>query len=174
MRQRFVTIGSIAGRGAAERSGGSRCQAGTVRAMTLPERWFRSEPDSSRQGQPRVLARVSVRPEELDERIALYESVLGVGCDARMPLPDAELELATVGNVLLIANPNPPGEAARATAFTLLVGSVPDHVATVEALGAQVTEPMTDGPAGRRARARFPDGTLVELIDHRPRPDERG
>lgn len=92
-----------------------------------------------------------------------------------MPLPDAGLELATVGNVLLIANPNPPGEAARATAFTLLlVASVPDDVATVEALGAQVTEPVADGPAGRRARGRFPDGTLVELIDHRRRPAEGG
>jgi hypothetical protein len=97
-----------------------------------------------------------------------------VACDARMPMPDAGLELATVGNVLLIGNPAPPGEAARATAFTLLVASVPDHVAALERAGAVVTEPVAAGPAGRRARVRLADGTLVELIDHRPLPEERG
>jgi len=142
--------------------------------VALPEHWFRSEPDSSSQAAPRLLARVTVRPEELDDRIALYESVLGVPCDARMPMPDAGLELATVGSVLLIANPGTPGEAARATAFTLLVASAPDHVAALERNGAAVTEPVATGPAGRRARVRLPDSTLVEVIDHRPLPEERG
>ena len=142
--------------------------------MALPERWSRSEPDSSALAAPRLLARVSVHPDDLDDRIAFYESVLGVRCDARMPLPEAGIELATVGTVLLIANPQPPGEAARATAFTLLVASVPDHLAALVGLGAQVTEPVAESAPGRRARVRFPDGTLVELIDHRPRPEERG
>jgi len=147
---------------------------GTVPAMPLPERWFRADPDSSSLAEPRLLARVTVHPDELDGRIALYESVLGVACDARMPMPDAGLELATVGNVLLIGNPGTPGEAARATAFTLLVASVPDEVAELTEAGAEVTEPVAAGPAGRRARVRLPDATLVELIDHRPRPGEGG
>ncbi len=142
--------------------------------MPLPDRWFRSDPDSSSLAAPRLLARVTVHPDHLDERIALYESVLGVACDARMPMPDAGLELVTVGNVLLIGNPAPPGEAARATAFTLLVASVPDLVAALERAAAVVTEPVATGPAGRRARVRLADGTLVELIDHRPLPEERG
>lgn len=142
--------------------------------MPVPARWFRSEPDSSSQPAPRLLARVTVHPDELDDAIALYESVLGVACDARMPMPDAGLELAIVGNVLLIGNPGTPGEAARATAFTLLVASVPDHVAALERAAAVVTEPAATGPAGRRARVRLADGTLVELIDHRPLPEERG
>ena len=142
--------------------------------MPVPERWFRSEPDSSSQAAPRLLARVTVHPDELDDAIALYESVLGAACDARMPMPDAGLELAIVGNVLLIGNPGTPGEAARATAFTLLVASVPDHVAALERAGAAITEPVATGPAGRRARVRLPDATLVEVIDHRPLPEERG
>ena len=142
--------------------------------MPLPERWFRSEPDSSFLEAPRLLARVSVHPDDLDDRIALYESVLGVSCDARMPMPEAGLELATVGNVLLIGNPGTPGEAARTTAFTLLVASVPDHVAALERAGAVVTEPVATAAAGRRARVRLSDGTLIEVIDHRPLPEERG
>jgi hypothetical protein len=158
------------GRRRRSRQGPARYRA----AVTLPERWFRSEPDSSSLAVPRLLARVTVHPEDLDDRIAVYESVLGVACDARMPMPDAGLELAIVGNVLLIGNPGTPGEAARATAFTLLVASVPDHVAALERAGAAVTEPVASGPAGRRARVRLPDGALVEVIDHRPLPEERG
>jgi len=60
------------------------------------------------------------------------------------------------------------------TAFTLLVASVPDEVAELTEAGAEVTEPVAAGPAGRRARVRLPDATLVELIDHRPRPGEGG
>jgi hypothetical protein len=142
--------------------------------VPLPDRWFRSEPDSSSLATPRLLARVTVHPDDLDDRIALYESVLGFACDARMPMPDAGLELATVGNVLLIGNPGTPGEAARATAFTLLVASVPDHVAALERAGAVVTEPVAVSLAGRRARVRLVDGTVVEVIDHRPLPEEEG
>jgi predicted enzyme related to lactoylglutathione lyase len=142
--------------------------------VSLPERWFRREPDSSGLVAPRLLARVALHPDELDQRIAFYEGVLGVPCDARMPLPEAGLELATVGNLLLIGNPNPVGETARATAYTLLVASVPDYLTGLQGSGTDVTEPVTTSVAGRRARVRFPDGTLVEVIDHRPRPEELG
>jgi len=141
--------------------------------VTLPERWFRDSPDSSALAQPLVLARVSVRPDELSERIAFYERVLGVACDSRTPIPGSPLELATVGNVLLLGSPNPPGEVARATAFTLLVASVDAHLGSLEGTGAEVTEPVATEPMGSRTRVRYPDGTLVEVIDRRPLPEEQ-
>ena len=117
---------------------------------------------------------MTVHPDDLDDRIALYESVLGVSCDARMPMPEAGLELATVGNVLLIGNPGTPGEAARTTAFTLLVASVPDHVAALERAGAVVPEPVATTPAGPAGAGAAARRHAVELIDHRPLPEERG
>jgi predicted enzyme related to lactoylglutathione lyase len=144
-----------------------------VAGVALPEGWSRDEPDSSGLARPVVLARVSVRPEDLDDRVAFYESVLGVACDSRTPVPGTPLVLATVGNVLLIASPHPPGDAARATAFTLLVASVGDHLDSLAGTGAEVTEPMVTEPMGSRARVRYADGTLVEVIDRRPLPGER-
>ena len=140
--------------------------------MPLPAGWFRAQPDSSTLAAPRLLARVAIHPDELDDRIALYERVLGVRCDSRTPIPEAGLELATVGNVLLIANPRPPSEVARATAFTLLVASVADYLASLEGTGTEVTEPVSTDPSGSRTRVRFPDGTVAEIIDSRPLPDE--
>jgi catechol 2,3-dioxygenase-like lactoylglutathione lyase family enzyme len=142
--------------------------------MALPDRWFRAQPDSSAQAVPRMLARLAVHPDDLDDRIAFYERALGVRCDARMPLPEAGLELATVGNLLLIGNPQAPGEVARATAYTLLVASVVDYVAGLAGTGTEVTEPVATSAAGSRTRVRFPDGTLAEIIDDRPRPGELG
>jgi hypothetical protein len=142
--------------------------------MALPDRWFRARPDSSSLAAPRLLARLTVHPDQLDERIALYERALGVACDSRTPIPEAGLELATVGNVLLIGNPDPPGEVARATAFTLLVASVADYLDGLDGTGAEATEPISTSPAGSRSRVRFPDGTLAEVIDNRPLPEESG
>jgi predicted enzyme related to lactoylglutathione lyase len=143
-----------------------------VPGVPLPDGWFRAQPDSSTLAAPRLLARIAVHPDELDERIAFYEQALGVRCDSRTPIPEAGLELATVGNLLLIGNPRPPGEVARATAFTLLVASVADYVASLEGTGTEVTEPVSTAPSGSRSRVRFPDGTLAEIIDARPLPDE--
>lgn len=146
--------------------------AGTVADMALPDRWFRAQPDSSSLATPRLLARLNVHPDVLDERIAFYERALGVACDSRTPIPEAGLELATVGNLLLIGNPNPPSEVAQATAFTLLVASVSDYLADLESTGAEATEPISTSPAGHRSRVRLPDGTLAEIIDNRPLPEE--
>jgi hypothetical protein len=140
--------------------------------MALPDGWFRAQPDSSSLAAPRLLVRLRVDPDDLDERIALYERALGVACDSRMPIAEAGLELATVGNLLLIGNPNPPGEVARATAFTLLVASVADYLGGLEGTGAEATEPISTSPAGNRSRVRFPDGTVAEVIDNRPLPEE--
>jgi hypothetical protein len=140
--------------------------------VPLPDRWFRAQPDSSSLPAPRLLARHFVHPNDLDDQIAFYERALGVPCDSRTPIPEAGLELATVGNLLLIGNPNQPGEVARATAYTLLVTSVADYVAGLDGTGTEVSEPISTAPSGSRTRVRYPDGTLVEVIDNRPLPDE--
>jgi hypothetical protein len=138
----------------------------------MPDGWFRSSPDSSSLAAPRLLARVSVHPDELDERIVFYERALGVACDTRTPLPEAGLVLARVGNLLLIGSPRPPGEAAARTAYTLVVASVSAYLDGLDGTGVEVTEPVVTEPLGSRTRVRFPDGTLVEVIDDRPLPDE--
>ena len=79
----------------------------------------------------------------------------------------------TVANLLLIGNPPPPDKVARTTAFTLLVASAVDYVAGLEGTQTELTEPISTEPSGSRTRVRYPDGTLVEVIDSRPLPDER-
>jgi hypothetical protein len=53
-----------------------------------------------------------------------------------------------------------------------LVASVADYPGGLEGTDAEATEPISRSPGGNRSRVRFPDGTLAEVIDNRPLPEE--
>ncbi|MUN35716.1 lactoylglutathione lyase [Actinomadura litoris] len=142
--------------------------------MTLPERWFRTRPDSSVLDRPRLLARSLIDAAALDDRIGRYERLLGARADLRMPIPDfGGLELAAVGGLLLIASERPFTPMQRRTAYSLIVPSLAGALRLVRANGGIVLEPREAIVPGARARVRFADGAIAELVEHRPRPGER-
>ncbi|MBG0855458.1 lactoylglutathione lyase [Streptomyces spinoverrucosus] len=139
-----------------------------------PERWFRTLPDSSALPRPRLLARSLVDVAELDDHIAFYERLLGVPADLRMPIPDfGGLELAAVGNLLLIASARPFTPIQRRTSYSLIVPSLQRQLELLDGTGTTVLEPPERILPGARARVRYPDGTLAELVEHRPWDGER-
>src|SRR3954453_5984447 len=134
-----------------------------------PERWFRARPDSSSMSRPRLLARSLIDVRNLDDHIAFYEHLLGMPADLRMPIPDfGGLELAAVGILLLIAGGRPFTAVQRQTAYSLIVPSLDRQLALLEGTGATVLEPPEPILPGARARVRYPDGTVAELVEHRP------
>jgi hypothetical protein len=142
--------------------------------MTLSERWFRSNPDSSVLDRPRLLARSLIRVADLDDHIGYYERLQGVTADLRMPIPDfGGLELAAVGGLLLIASAGPFTPIQRQTAYSLIVPSLIGRLASQQRLGATVLEPPEEIVPGSRARVRYPDGSIAELVEHRPQAGER-
>ena len=143
---------------------------------TPSTRWFRTSPDSSVLTRPRLLARSLVDVADLDEHIAFYERLLGVAADLRMPIPDfGGLELAAVGGLLLIGSSR--GEFTpiqRQTAFSLIVPSLDAQLARLHSSGGgTVLEAPEKILPGARARVRYWDGNVAELVEHRPRPGER-
>ncbi|MFC8453796.1 VOC family protein [Kitasatospora sp. NPDC057223] len=139
----------------------------------LSERWFRTSPDSSVLPRPRLLARLLVDLDDLDRRIAFFEHLLGVPADLRMPIPDfGGLELAAVGNLLLIASARPFTPIQRRTAYSLIVPSLTGRLERLRATGTVVLEPPEVIVPGSRARVRHPDGSVAELVEHRPQPGE--
>ncbi|MGX4734372.1 VOC family protein [Kitasatospora griseola] len=134
-----------------------------------PERWFRARPDSSALPRPRLLARSLIDVRDLDDHLAFYERLLGVPADLRMPIPDfGGLELAAVGNLLLIASERPFTAVQRQTAYSLIVPSLDRQLALLDGTGTTVLEPPEPILPGARARVRYPDGTVAELVEHRP------
>ncbi|WP_221359137.1 VOC family protein [Streptomyces beigongshangae] len=139
-----------------------------------PERWFRTRPDSSTLARPRLLARSLIALPDLDEHIGHYENLLGVPADLRMPIPDfGGLELAAVGNLLLIASSRPFTPIQRRTRYSLIVPHLQRQLDLLDGTGTTVLEPPEPILPGARARVRYPDGTLAELVEHRPWPGER-
>ncbi|MFE6227898.1 VOC family protein [Streptomyces sp. NPDC057854] len=146
----------------------------TVPAAALPDRWFRTTPDSALLPGPRLLARSLVDVSVLDERIRCYERLTGIPADLRMPIPDfGGLELAAVGNMLLIASARPFTDIQRRTAYSVIVPSLDGALRRLDQVGATVLEPPERILPGARARVRFPDGAIAELVEHRPNPGER-
>jgi len=146
----------------------------TADPQTSPDaRWFRKTPDSSTLDRPRLLARSLLPLPQLDDQIAYYEALLGVSADLRMPIPDfGGLELAAVGNVLLIASERAFTPIQRRTSYSLIVPELQHQLKRLTALDVAIVEPEERIMPGSRARVRYPDGSLAELVEHRPRPGE--
>lgn len=141
--------------------------------MPLRDRWFRTTPDSSVLRRPRLLARSMIALADLDEHIGVYERLLNARADLRMPIPDfGGLELAAVGDLLLIASDRPFTPIQLKTTYSLIVPSLAGRLAALQPLGVTVMEPPEMIVPGSRARVRFPDATIAELVEHRPRPRE--
>lgn len=139
----------------------------------IPDRWFRTMPDSSRLPNTRILSRVLVPLDRLDRQIADYEALQGLRADLRMPIPDfGGLELAAVGGVLLIASERPFTPVQRATRFSLIVPDLDRQIAIAADIGARILERVEPILPGRRARLLYPGGVLAELVEHRPLPGE--
>lgn len=146
----------------------------TADPQTSPDtRWYRKTPDSSVLDSPRLLARSLLPLPQLDDQITYYEALLGISADLRMPIPDfGGLELAAVGNVLLIASERAFTPVQRRTSYSLIVPQLRHQLKRLTALDATIVEPEERIMPGSRARVRYPDGSLAELVEHRPRPGE--
>ncbi|MER6582128.1 VOC family protein [Nonomuraea sp. NPDC001023] len=129
---------------------------------------WRLRDDSSDLAEPRVLIRVFVPSEELDQSIDFYERLQGTAIDARFAFAAVGLELATVGAFLIIAGDEAALRPFRDTVGTLLVDDVRPYYERLVAEGAEIVFPLQDVPTGAGFNARHPDGTVVEYVHHRP------
>jgi len=114
----------------------------------------------------RIYVRIYLAPSALDDAIAFYEAVTGELCALRFSHPDAGLEVAAVGALLLIAGPPERLAPIRATQVTLLVDNLDAARATVVAAGAMILEEPRHVPSGRNMRVRHPDDTICEYVEH--------
>lgn len=114
----------------------------------------------------RVYVRIYLASSVLDGAIAFYEAVTGEVCALRFTHPDAGLEVAAVGAVLLIAGPPERLAQVRATQATFLVENLDAARDTVVAAGGMILEKPRRVPTGRNMRVRHPDDTICEYVEH--------
>ena len=120
----------------------------------------------------RTLTRVFVGPNELDRTIAFYETIYDTRARMRFHYPSAQLELAEVGDVLLIAGDEAALAPYTATRATVIVDSIEDFRTALVEQGARILEEPAAAPTGAKMRARHQDGMVVEYVQHDRRHDE--
>lgn len=113
-----------------------------------------------------VLVRIYLRTEQLEETIAFYEALLGEKSHVRFKYPEAGLELAQVGSLLLIAGSETALEPFRATTATFLVDSLEEYRQALLTGGATILREPQQVPTGHNMLVRHPDGTRVEYVEH--------
>ncbi|MCQ1535386.1 VOC family protein [Methanosarcina sp. KYL-1] len=102
----------------------------------------------------------------LNPTLEFYEELLGTSAGMRFEIPQIGLELAQVGNILLIAGSEEALKPFRATQATLLVDSIDEFKAFLEEKGAEIIRGPTEVPTGRNMTVKHPDGSILEYVEH--------
>lgn len=113
----------------------------------------------------RTLARVYTC--SLDGTLIFYENLTSTMAGNRFTMPSAGLELAVVGDLLIIAGTEEALRPFRATDATFLVDSLEEYHYFSITHGGTILRPPQAVPTGINMTVRHPDGLVVEYIEHR-------
>ncbi|MER7150611.1 VOC family protein [Streptomyces lydicus] len=104
--------------------------------------------------------------EDLDRALPLLEQLTGAQVDLRLTFH--AVELAVLGDFLVIAGPADERAKYAHASATVVVDDLDDLRTTLTAAGATVTTPTTAGPTGRFLYARHLDGAEIEYVEWTP------
>jgi catechol 2,3-dioxygenase-like lactoylglutathione lyase family enzyme len=103
---------------------------------------------------------------DLNSALDFYEDLLGTPAAMRFEIPQIGLELAQVGDILLIAGSDEALKPFRSTQATFLVDSLDEFRAYLEEKGAEIIRGPDKVPTGRNMTVRHPDGSVIEYVEH--------
>ena len=103
---------------------------------------------------------------DLNSALEFYEELLGTPAAMRFEIPQIGLELAQIGDILLIAGSEEALKPFRSTQATFLVDSLDEFKAYLEEKGAEIIRGPDKVPTGRNMTVRHPDGAVIEYVEH--------
>lgn len=103
---------------------------------------------------------------DLDQTLEFYEALLGTSAAMRFEIPQIGLELAQIGNILLIAGSEETLKPFRITQATFLVDSLDEFRTFLEEKGADIIRGPAEVPTGRNMTVKHPDGSVIEYVEH--------
>ncbi|MDT0266657.1 VOC family protein [Streptomyces sp. DSM 44915] len=101
--------------------------------------------------------------DDLDVSLPLLEALTGARPVLRFAF-DA-IELAAVGDFLVIAGPEAERARYAHASATVVVSDLDALVAEVAAAGGEITQPVANSPTGRFLYARHAGGARVEYVE---------
>jgi hypothetical protein len=112
----------------------------------------------------KTYARLWVR--DLDESLPTLRAIVGRDEDLRFAFGD--VELAAIGDFLVIAGTPEALEPLRDGVGPVIVERLDDALSTLAEIGAEIIEPVAESATGRFLYARHPDGSKVEYVEWKP------
>ncbi|MEU3960910.1 VOC family protein [Streptomyces buecherae] len=104
--------------------------------------------------------------DSLDGALPLLRELTGAEPDLRLGFE--AVELAAIGDFLVIAGPAEERAKYAHASATVVVDDLDACQATLTAAGATLTTPLAAGPTGRFLYARHADGAEVEYVEWVP------
>lgn len=112
----------------------------------------------------KVLTRIYVN--NIETAISFYENLLNTKTDLRFIYKEKHLELATVGNILIIAGTENDLIKFRDTKFTIIVDSIKKYRNKLLENNSIIIRDITTVPTGKNLTVKHPDGTIVEYVEY--------
>ncbi|MDT0443102.1 VOC family protein [Streptomyces johnsoniae] len=104
--------------------------------------------------------------DDLDRALPLLHKLTGTAPDLRLAF--GTVELAAIGDFLVIAGPAAERAKYAHASATVVVEDLDEVAATLTSDGADLTTPVTKGPTGRFLYARHADGAEIEYVEWTP------
>ncbi|MDR7665978.1 VOC family protein [Methanosarcina sp. Z-7115] len=112
----------------------------------------------------KILSRLYIN--DLNSALEFYEELFGTPAAMRFEIPQIGLELAQIGDILLIAGSEEALKPFRSTQATFLVDSLDEFKVYLEEKGAEILRGPTKVPTGRNITVSHPDGSVIEYVEH--------
>jgi len=113
----------------------------------------------------KVLSRLYVH--NLNEVVNFYENIFDTKTSMRFSISQINLELAQVGDVLIIAGTEDALKPFIDTRATFLVDSVNDFRKYLNQNGAIIIREPKEVPTGINMTVKHADGSIIEYVEHR-------
>lgn len=104
---------------------------------------------------------------DIEQSIEFYEKVLDKKCNLRFKLPEVNLELAQIADILIIGGNEEALKPFKDTKATFLVDSIVEFKDFLLDNGAEVIRDLKEVPTGMNMTIKHLDGTIVEYVEHK-------
>lgn len=109
------------------------------------------------------LARVYVH--EMEAAIKFYETIVGSPLTGRFKMEEFNIEVANIGDMLIIAGPEESLKIFRGTHATFLVDSLAEFRPYLLEQGSEIIRDVRKVPTGFNMTVRHPDGAVIEYVE---------
>lgn len=112
----------------------------------------------------KIFSRIYVN--DMESALEFYQNLMGQKADMRFRYPEMNLELASVGDLLILAGSEDALKPFRETKATFKVDSIEEFKNSLEQTGARIISGPKKVPTGFNMTVKHPDGTRIEYVQH--------